>query len=157
MAENQLSPHARIAVGVILIAGGLLLTVVSFRKVLLVVNPLQDEHALGVLLGLCVLLSGATITLPPVVAFRQRLFQALTISCMALMFDWIAFVPGPREFHAGTSASHPGAPVNSIFGRVVFGFGAILMDLFAVYVWRLTIRLLTTGSESERPADATND
>jgi hypothetical protein len=69
---------------------------------------------------------------------------------MALLFDWIAFVPGAREFHAGSSASHPGGPVNSTFGRVVFGIGAVLMDLFAFYVWRLAIRLLMTESETKK-------
>jgi hypothetical protein len=50
--------------------------------------------------------------------------------------------------------AHPGGPVNSTFGRVVFGVAAILMDLFAFYAWRLSIRLLMTGSEAKKPSDA---
>jgi len=108
------------------------------------------------LIGLCLLFFGAMISLPNVVGFRQRLFLTLTVTCAALLFDWIAFVPGPREFHAGSSASHPGSPVNSTFGRVVFGVVAGLMDLFAVYAWRLSIRLLVTGSDAKKPTDASS-
>lgn len=156
MVQNKASPRMRIALGTALGIGGLGVAVVSIRNLLLAANPLQDEAMALTLVGLCVLFFGATICLPDVVEFRQRLFLALTVTCMALVFDWIAFVPGPREFHAGSSASHPGGPVNSTFGRVVFGFAAALMDLFALYVWRLSIRLLMTGSETKKPADASS-
>jgi hypothetical protein len=72
---------------------------------------------------------------------------------MALLFDWIAFVPGPRVFHAGASASHPGQPVSSTVGRVAFGIGAVLFDLAAVYAWQVAIRALGKASEGEQPGD----
>jgi hypothetical protein len=151
MAQNEASPRVRLALGTALSIGGLVIAIVSFRKLQLAAIPLQDAAMSLMLVGLCILFFGATISLHNVVGFRQRLFLALAVSCMALAFDWIAFVPGPREFHSGSSASHPGGPVNSTFGRVVFGVVAVLMDLFTVYVWRLSIRLLRTGSEAKSP------
>jgi hypothetical protein len=154
MAQDEASPRMRIALGMALGIGGLSIAIVCIRKFLLAANPMQHDAMPLTLVGLCILFFGATISLPNVVGFRQRLFLALTVTCMALVFDWIAFVPGPREFHTGSSASHPGGPVNSTFGRVIFGAVAVLMDLFAFYVWRLAIRLLMTGSETRKPTDA---
>jgi hypothetical protein len=111
----------RIALGSALGIGGLCVVIVSIRKLLLAANPLQDQAMSSTLVGLCVLFFGVTISLPSVVGFRQRLFLALTVSCMALLFDWMAFVPRPREFHAGASAGHPGGPVNSDSGRGSYG------------------------------------
>lgn len=152
MSDNAASPGFRMALGAILGVAGVSLVIVSFRHLLLVTNALQDQSMLGTLLGVCLVFFGVTILLPQEVSVRQRLFQALAVTSMALMFDWIAFVPGPREFHAGASASHPGAAVNSTFGRAVFGVGAVLMDLFAFYLWQLSTRLLLTGSEVKQPA-----
>ena len=154
MAQDEASPRMRIALGLALGVGGLSIAIACIRKLLSVANPLQNDAMPMVLVGLCMLFFGAMISLPNVVGFRQRLFLTLTVTCMALVFDWIAFVPGPREFHAGASASHPGGPVSATFGRVIFGAVAVLMDLFAFYAWRLTIRLLMTGSETKQPADA---
>jgi hypothetical protein len=46
------------------------------------------------------------------------------------------------------AAGDPGGPVSSALGRVVFGVVAVLMDLFAIYVWRLAIRLLMRPGRS---------
>ena len=66
----------------------------------------------------------------------------------SLTFSFVGMEP--REFNIGSSASHPGGRMNSTFGRVVFGVVAVLMDVFAFYVWRLAIRLLRTGSETKK-------
>lgn len=156
MVQNEASPRMRIALGTALGIGGLGIAIVSIRNLLMAANPLQDEAMPLTLVGFCILFFGATISLPNVVGFRQRLLLALTVTCMALVFNWIAFVPGPREFHTGSPASHPGGPVNSTLGRVIFGVVAVLMDLFAFHAWRLSIRLLMTGSEAKKPADASS-
>jgi hypothetical protein len=143
----------RTALGIALGIGGIGIAVVGFRNLMLAANPLSDESTPLILVGLCVLFMGVTIGLPNVVGFPQRVFLALTVTCMALAFDWIAFIPGPREFYAGSSAAHPGGAVNSTFGRVVFGLAAVLMDLFAFYAWRLSIRILMTGSETKKPPE----
>jgi hypothetical protein len=132
---------------------GLAAAVVGFRKLLLASNPLHDEAMAMTLVGFCILFFGVVILLPNVVGFRQRLFLALSVTCMALAFDWVAFVPGPRQFraYAGSAAGHLGGPVSSTVGRVAFGIVAIMMDLFSLYAWRLSLRLLMTGSEVKRP------
>lgn len=150
MSENEASPRVRAIVGAGLSIGGVVLTVVGCRRLLLAADPLQDEALSMTLFGPAMFFFGLAAMLPNVVGFPQRLFQALAITFMALLFDWVAFVPGPRQFHTGSSGLHPGAPVSSTTGRVVFGIVAILMDLFAVYAWRLAIRLLMTGSEVRR-------
>jgi hypothetical protein len=38
--------------------------------------------------------------------------------------------------------------VRSAVGRVAFGFGAVFMDLFAVYAWQTAIRLLAKRSDT---------
>lgn len=153
MAETSLSPGARKAIGVALAIGGMGAVIVGALNLVAAAKPLSDQATPLTLLGFCVLFTGVTIGLPNVVGFPQRIFLALTVTSMALVFDWIAFVPGPREFHAGSSAAHPGGPVSSTLGRVVFGVAAVLMDLFAFYVWRLSIRLIARP-QVEQPPEA---
>jgi hypothetical protein len=56
------------------------------------------------------------------------------ILLFAAPFHWIAFGPGPRQFSMTfsipfLSARHPGG---SVVGRILFGFGAILVDVLLV-------------------------
>jgi hypothetical protein len=150
MQQNQVSRGVRLVIGMLLGTAGLILTVAQVRFDFKTANPWQSTEMAGVLMGLCVMFCGVSISMPPVEGFPQRLFGALTITCMALLFDWVAFVPGPRDFHAGASSLHRGGSVNSGFGRVVFGIAALLMDLFALYAWRVTIRVLRTGLARKR-------
>jgi hypothetical protein len=134
---------------------GLVAAVVGVRRLVLAANPLQDEATAFTLVGLCILFFGAMNLLPNAVGFRQRLLLALSVTCMALTFDWVAFIPGPREFHAaaGSGAVRVGTPVSSTVGRGAFGIIAVMMDIFSIYAWRLALRLLMTGSEAKRSSD----
>ncbi|MDX8404049.1 MAG: hypothetical protein R8K54_06540 [Mariprofundaceae bacterium] len=61
-----------------------------------------------------------------------RFVGLLIIGCFALVFSWIAFGPGEREF----STSINGFIVEGsgeVFGRAVFGFFAVLVDLWLVW------------------------
>jgi hypothetical protein len=64
---------------------------------------------------------------------------ALTVGVgLALVFNWIAFVPGERHF--SSTFSVPGVSVSgdsgAIAGRIVFGIGALLIDAIVLYgVW----------------------
>jgi len=86
--------------------------------------------------------------MPTTAGVLQSLFGALAITCMALLFDWVAFVPGPREFHTGSSSIHRGGSVNSTFGRVAFGVFAVFLDLFAFHAWRQTIRVFKRQTDT---------
>jgi hypothetical protein len=142
MGQYEYSPRVRLVIGAALGVGGLVMTVAGFRQLLFVAHPLQSSEVAGVLMGLLILFAGVSISMPPIAGVRQYLFGALAITCMALLFDWVAFVPGPRDFHTGASAIHRGGSVNSTFGRVAFGIFAVFCDLFAFYAWRKTLRQL---------------
>jgi hypothetical protein len=152
MGQYQYSPRARLVIGALLAVGGLLMTVAALRTLLFVANPLADSNMAGLLMGLLILFAALSICQPPVGGVRQYLFGALAITCFALLFDWVAFMPGARDFHSGSSSIHRGGHVNATFGRVVFGVFAVFCDLFALHAWRLTLRLLMTGSIAKKPA-----
>ncbi|GEM_PF-5167023 len=148
------SPGLRFVVGTILMMAGLACAVAGVRDLRHAVHPVEDAAMSEFLVGLCVLAFGAATFGQPVANVRQRFLGALAVTSMALLFDWIAFVPGPRSFHAGASASHPGQAVSSTVGRVAFGIGAVLFDLAVVYAWGVAIRALRTDSGIEQPRDA---
>lgn len=155
MGQYEYSPRARLIIGTILGAGGLTMAVAVFRTLLTVANPLQDQSMAGFLMGLLLLFVGISIAQPPGVGFRQYLCGALAVTVFALLFDWIAFMPGARDFHTGASSLHQGGQVNSTLGRVAFGVAAVIFDLFALHAWRVTIRLLMTGSTTKKAAATT--
>jgi hypothetical protein len=152
MDQYQYSPRARVVIGALLAVGGVLVTVAACRTLLLVANPLTDSNMAGLLMGLLILFAGVSICQPPGVGVRQYLCGALAITCFALLFDWVAFMPGARDFHAGASSLRQGGHVNATVGRVAFGVFAVFCDLFALHAWRLTMRLLMTGSTARKPA-----
>jgi hypothetical protein len=149
MGQYEYSPRVRGVIGAVLGVGGLVMTVAGIRQLLLVAHPLQSSEMAGVLMGFLILFAGVSISLPPVAGVRQYLFGALAITCMALLFDWVAFVPGPRDFHSGASAIHRGGSVNSTIGRVAFGLFAVSCDLFAVYAWWKTLRQLKRHTDTD--------
>jgi prepilin signal peptidase PulO-like enzyme (type II secretory pathway) len=152
VGQYEYSPRARLIIGTLLGAGGLAMAVAVFRTLLTVANPLQDQSMAGFLMGLLLLFAGISIAQPPGVGFRQYLCGALAITVFALLFDWIAFMPGARDFHTGASSLRQGAQVNSSLGRVAFGGAAVIFDLFALHAWRVTIRLLVTRSTTRKAA-----
>lgn len=52
--------------------------------------------------------------------------------CFVVIFNWIAFGPGEREFTRGKSGS-VGAPVSESEGRLVFGLFAGALDALIFY------------------------
>jgi hypothetical protein len=149
MGQYEYSPRVRLAIGGALGVGGLIMAVAGFRQLLLVAHPLQSSEMAGALMGLLILFSGASISMPPVAGVRQYVFGALAVTCMALLFDWVAFVPGPRDFHAGASAINRGGSVSSTVGRVAFGTFAIFCDLFAFHAWRKTLQQLKRHADTD--------
>jgi hypothetical protein len=149
VGQYEYSPRVRLVIGAALGVGGLIMTVAALRQLLLVIHPLQSSEMAGVLMGLLILFAGVSISMQTVGGVRNYLFGALAITCMALLFDWVAFVPGPRDFHAGASSLHRGGSVNSAVGRVAFGLFAVLLDLFAFYAWWKTLRQLKRHADSD--------
>jgi tetratricopeptide (TPR) repeat protein len=73
---------------------------------------------------------------------------------MAVIFDWVAFGPGPRHFSGGTGL-RIGPVVFSLWGlspelegRLVIGLGALMIDAMAVYGWVRFAREFAAGKLS---------
>lgn len=63
---------------------------------------------------------------------RVQFLGLMLMGCFAAVFSWVAFGPGEREF----STSVNGFAVEGsgeTFGRAVFGFFAVLVDLWLVW------------------------
>src|SRR6185312_2312874 len=92
--------------------------------------------------ALAFVFAGTLLALPPERKAVTRLFGALLITCFAVTFDWIAFGPGERHFSGGISLGGLGigARPGEIFGRAMFGIGAVIADIVAVALWARTLR-----------------
>ena len=68
--------------------------------------------------------------------WRTLLLGGGAVGALAVVFHWVAFGPGPRAF--GGSVSIPfvsmSGPRSEWAGRAAFGFGAVLMDVFLVWM-----------------------
>jgi xanthine/uracil permease len=71
-------------------------------------------------------------TLPPPLV--QLAFFAPGLALFALPFHWVAFGPGPRAFSGGLSLPFVSISQRSgeTSGRILFGIGAVLVDLMIV-------------------------
>ncbi|MCF7822429.1 MAG: hypothetical protein K9M17_08340 [Mariprofundaceae bacterium] len=61
-----------------------------------------------------------------------RLIGWLIMVCFALVFNWVAFGPGEREFTTSVNDIVVGNS-GERSGRIVFGFFAVLIDLWLVW------------------------
>jgi hypothetical protein len=65
-----------------------------------------------------------------------ELLGVLMMTLFALIPGWIAWGEGPRSFSASLGFLGGGFSISDIsFGRVVFGFSALLLGLIAMFVW----------------------
>jgi len=64
------------------------------------------------------------------------------VTCIALVFDWIAFGEGAREFTGATSVD--GVSMRSAWGetagRAFFGFLGVVFDVAAIGAWYRWLR-----------------
>jgi len=83
--------------------------------------------------------------LPPGTPFAVRLVQYVLglgiAGALAAIASWIAFGPGPRPFTASVPFIGRG-PASDLAGRVVFGFGAVLMLVFIAALGVVSVRRL---------------
>jgi len=96
------------------------------------------EHALVLLLaGLCFVFLGASAFVPPRLRRVQVLLATLGVTSLALLFDWVAFAPGERQFRMWTSAGSASASsaASDWAGRAFFAFFAALFDVAAAGLW----------------------
>ena len=151
MGKQDLSPGGRVAIGLAMTAMGL--GIVALGVAYLVQDPrkLVSGEVAALPAGLVFAAGGAMLALPERLVRTRALVGALLITAFALTFDWIAFGPGERRFSGGFSSGAIGVHLNpgENLGRVVFGIGAIIMDLLAVLVWvRLPRKLVGVANAS---------
>jgi hypothetical protein len=131
-ALPKLPPIAKMAVGLVVLATGIALALTGAFE------ANADPRALiGVPAGLIFVFGGALILLPPAHARGQLPLAALTVTSLAVVFNWVAFGPGEREF-AGPLSSGGGTAMGAtreMTGRLFYGFIALVMDLAALGLW----------------------
>ncbi len=141
-AAGSLSPGGRLAMGLGVAAMGFLVMGLGVHSALHATHALTSEDFIGVLAATIFVFGGALLALPPGRAGLQRLLGVLLVTTFALTLDWVAFGPGTRQFGGGISSGtigiglHPG----EIFGRTVFGIGAVVLDIVAAVMWVRLIR-----------------
>ncbi len=97
------------------------------------VDRLTLDDFMGLLIALMFVFAGISIGLPPRCRKSRNLLQAVIVTCLALIFDWVAFGPGERHFTG--SAGGIGFTPGEMTGRVLFGLVAIVIDICAISIW----------------------
>lgn len=131
------------AFGLLFAAMGLLITGMAVNYGLHSTDPARANAYMGLPAGLMFVFAGMYMALPAESKWRS-LLATLVVTCFALTFDWVAFGPGERKFTGNIMGTRwmPG----ELFGRVAFGFFAILLDIFAVAMWIGVLRRLGGAS-----------
>lgn len=140
-ATRPLSPRAKVYVGAVCAAMGVLTLGIGTHAAFNLQHAKPDDF-MYVPAALGFVFAGALLALPPERKAATRLFGALLITCFAVTFDWIAFGPGERHFSGGISFGGLGigARPGELFGRAMFGIGAVIADIVAVALWVRMLR-----------------
>ena len=112
-------------------------------------DPFVADNLMAVPAGLMFVFAGIFMALPPEYRQWQTLLATLVITCFALTLDWVAFGPGERKFTGNVMGI--GFISGELVGRTVFGFFAVILDIFAIKMWFDECRLVfgpSTGSDA---------
>jgi hypothetical protein len=141
-SSKDLSPGGRIAVGIVLVAAGIALSVRGADVLVHETHGLASDAMAIVPIGVAVAFAGLLLAVPPRFARLRTFAGAMLMTGFALTFDWIAFGPGTREFGGGVSAGTIAVPFRpgEMLGRSVFGVCAVLMDVVVLLIWMHGIR-----------------
>ena len=112
-------------------------------------NAFALDSLMGVPASLMFVFAGILLGLPPDYTKWRAFLATFVVTCFALTFDWVSFVPGNESSAAASlgSASHPAR----FFGRASFGVCAIIPDICAAAMW---ISFLTGRIEGRRARSA---
>ena len=144
--QVPLSPGARILIGLLCVAGGLMPVLAAFDLGPLGRSAINGPPWLGFLAGAIFITAGIALMLGE----RQRhsplsygLF-ALIIGAFAAIANWIAFGPGPRECAIAVAGFFlaSGSWANGIACRAGFGIGALLLDGFVLWMMAASLRAI---------------
>ena len=137
---SSLPAGPRVAIGLAITAVGVALATLGARGALQAAASMQ---VVALPAGLAFVFAGALMLLPERLASLRLPLGALMVTSLALVFDWVAFGPGERQFTGSLSVSGgaaASAPVGETAGRVFFGLFALLFDIAAIGLWLRLIR-----------------
>ena len=140
-ATRPLSPHAKVYVGAVCAAMGVLTLGIGTHAAFNLQHAKADDF-MYVPAALAFVFAGTLLALPPERNALTRVFGALLITCFAVTFDWIAFGPGERHFSGAISLGGLaiGARPGELFGRAMFGICAVVADIVAAVLWVRMLR-----------------
>jgi hypothetical protein len=125
--------------GIVMTGLGLFIVLISANIIPMPDSTFSAPRWLAGCAGLAILLGGAAVVLarpgatPGSIAANPYLGGAAGL-VLVVIFNWIAFGPGQRAFGGGFALPFiaVSGPASEWSGRVAFGVGAGLMDLFVV-------------------------
>ncbi len=137
MAEKSASPGKRVAIGIAVCAVGVGVVALGVYQLGPKANVLAAWEFAALPVGMAFAFGGAFLALPRSFVRTRALIAALMVTALALTADWIAFGPGDSGVRRGFSLNNVRGPLQTsqMLGRLLFGVGAVLADLLALWAW----------------------
>jgi len=135
--KKSLSPGQRVAIGLAVCAVGIGVVALGVHQVWPKADKFAAWEFAALPVGMTFALGGALFALPLSFVRTRALIAALMITALALTADWIAFGPGDSSLRRGFSFNNVRGPLQTsqMLGRLLFGVGAVLADLLALWAW----------------------
>ena len=137
MAEKSASPGKRVAIGIAVCAVGVGVVALGVYQLGPKANVFAAWEIAALPVGMAFAFGGAFLALPRSFVRTRALIAALMVTALALTADWIAFGPGDSGVRRGFSLNNVRGPLQTsqMLGRLLFGVGAVLADLLALWAW----------------------
>jgi hypothetical protein len=137
MAEKGASPGKRVAIGIAVCAVGVGVVALGVYQLGPKANVFAAWEFAVLPVGMAFAFGGAFLALPRSFVRTRALIAALMVTALALTADWIAFGPGDSGVRRGFSLNNVRGPLQTsqMLGRLLFGVGAVLADLLALWAW----------------------
>jgi hypothetical protein len=137
VAEKNPSPGRRIALGIAVCTMGIAVVALCVYQLGPKENVLAAWEFAALPVGMAFAFGGALFALPGSLVRARALIAALMITALALSADWVAFGPGESGVRNGFSLHNVRGPLQTsqMLGRLMFGVGAVLADLLALWAW----------------------
>jgi len=137
VAEKSLSPGKRVAIGIVVCAVGVGVVALGVYQLGPKANVFAAWEFAALPVGMAFAFGGAFLALPRSFVRTRALIAALMVTALALTADWIAFGPGDSGVRRGFSLNNVRGPLQTsqMLGRLLFGVGAVLADLLALWAW----------------------
>jgi len=137
VAEKTLPPGKRVVIGIAVCAVGVGAVALGVYQLGPKANVFAAWEFAALPVGMAFAFGGAFLALPRSFVRTRALIAALMVTALALTADWIAFGPGDASLRRGFSFNNVRGPLQTsqMLGRLLFGVGAVLADLLALWAW----------------------